>query len=115
MKDIPIALAAISCNVAAQVLMKFASRGGFNLRDITYLFSLPVLASIVLYGLSFLLTLQVFSSNALSIASPLMAGISFIGIGIASWYFFSEDMTMTKVAGMLVIALGIYLLTRTPS
>lgn len=110
MQGITLAIIAVLCNVSAQVLMKFA--GKLDLKIWSNWFSLYLIAAVICYGLSFLLTVKVFSQNALSIASPLMAGATFVLIALASMALFSEAFTWQKAAGMALIALGIFLLSR---
>ena len=112
MKQLSIALIAVLCNVSAQILMKLASQSGFQIRDLSTYFSWQLMTSVILYGLSFLLTLQVLSQAALSIASPLMAGLTFVGIALASYLILHEAMNAQKIVGMLVIFVGIFILTK---
>jgi multidrug transporter EmrE-like cation transporter len=113
-----IALLAVLCNASAQVAMKFAGRAGISGADATESVSRWMawlspwlLASIALYGLSFLLTIRVFASNALSVASPLMAGLTFICIVMASWLVLGESIDVRKIGGIVLILAGIFVLT----
>jgi multidrug transporter EmrE-like cation transporter len=114
-----IALLAVFCNASAQVAMKFAGRAGLSgaavaadttSRWLAWL-SPWLLASVALYGLSFLLTIRVFANNALSVASPLMAGLTFVCIVMASWLVLGEAMDVRKVGGIVLILAGIVVLT----
>lgn len=119
MNDPLIALLAVLCNASAQVAMKFAGRAGLSdaeaavdtsSRLLAWL-SPWLLASVALYGLSFLLTIRVFANNALSVASPLMAGLTFFCIVMASWLVLGETMDVRKIGGILLILTGIVMLT----
>ena len=92
--------------------MKLASQGGVQFREMASFLSWHLITSVILYGLSFLLTLQVLSQSALSIASPLMAGMTFIGITLASVWILHETLDMQKMLGILVIVIGIFILAR---
>jgi len=113
-----IAVLAVLCNASAQVAMKFAGRAGMNGADaaesvnrwMAWL-SPWLLASVALYGLSFLLTIRVFANNALSVASPLMAGLTFICIVMASWLVLGESIDVRKIGGIVLILAGIVVLT----
>jgi multidrug transporter EmrE-like cation transporter len=113
-----IALLAVLCNASAQVAMKFAGRAGMSgeaatdaaSRWLAWL-SPWLLASVALYGLSFLLTIRVFANNALSVASPLMAGLTFLCIVLASWLVLGETMDLRKIGGIALILTGIVVLT----
>jgi len=113
-----IALLAVLCNASAQVAMKFAGRAGMSgaeavepvSRWMAWL-SPWLLASVALYGLSFLLTIRVFANNALSVASPLMAGLTFLCIVMASWLVLGETMDVRKIGGIVLILAGIVVLT----
>jgi multidrug transporter EmrE-like cation transporter len=113
-----IALLAVLCNASAQVAMKFAGRAGMGGADaaeassrwLAWL-SPWLLASVALYGLSFLLTIRVFANNSLSVASPLMAGLTFFFIVMASWLVLGETMDVRKIGGIVMILAGIVVLT----
>lgn len=107
-----IALVAVLCNVGAQISMKYAGRTGIEASGLAAYLSPWLLAALVLYGLSFLLTIRVFAVNPLSVASPVMAGCTFLLITLSSWLVFSEGLGLQKIAGIALIFLGILVLTR---
>ncbi len=110
-----LALCAVICNVSAQVMMKFASQRGFQLLDPQTYFSWHLFASLVLYGFSFLLTLQVLSNTALSVASPLMAGLTFVCVAVLSKMIFGDSFDTQKIIGLGFILFGILILTVRPT
>ena len=101
-----IALFAVLCNVAAQLAMKYAGRESAAVSGLGPWMSPWLFAAVGLYGLSFLLTLRVFAVNPLSVASPAMAGCTFLLIGLASSVFLHEAMGVQKMAGMALIVVG---------
>lgn len=111
MNSLLYALFAVVCNVSAQVMMKFASQRGFQLANLQTYFTWQLLVSLALYGLSFLLTLQVLSNTALSVASPLMAGLTFIFVALLSKLVFGDNFDTQKILGLAMILLGILVLT----
>lgn len=112
MNEPMIALIAVVCNVGAQVSMKYAGRAGSATSGLEAFLSPWLLAALVLYGLSFLLTVRVFAVNPLSVASPVMAGCTFLLITLSSWLVFSEGLGVQKLAGIALIFVGILMLTR---
>ena len=107
-----IALAAVICNVSAQLSMKHAGDTGHTGAELSAWLSPWLLGSIVLYGASFLLTVRVMAVNPLSIASPTMAGGTFLLITLASWLLLGEGMSYQKLIGLALIFCGIIVLAR---
>ncbi len=112
MKEPLIALIAVLCNVGAQLSMKYAGRAGTAGAGLEAWLSPWLFGAMVLYGLSFLLTVRVFAANPLSVASPAMAGATFLLITLSSWLVFGEGLGVQKVAGIVLIFIGIAVLTR---
>lgn len=106
MKDPLIVLLAVLCNVAAQVALK---RNASGTAEVEYLSPWVVLA-LGLYGASFFLTIRVLAANALSVASPVMAGATFLLIAMAAATLFGEQLPPARIAGMTLIVAGIALL-----
>lgn len=108
-----LAVVAVLCNVGAQLAIKQAgvrvTLGGGGL--LAWLD--PVLAlAVMLYGLSFLLTVKVYAVNPLTIAAPVMAGGTFVLIAIAGTWLLGETPGLTRLAGMALIFAGIVLIVR---
>lgn len=112
MKEPLIALVAVFCNVAAQLAMKYAGRENQIAKSLAFWFSPWLISAVVLYGLSFLLTVRVFAVNPLSVASPAMAGCTFFLIALASGFLLGEGLGYQKLAGIGLIFVGIVILTR---
>lgn len=66
---------------------------------------------IILLGLSFLTYIMVLSKVQLSIAQPMLA-ISYILVGISAHFIYGEDLSPTKLIGIGVIILGVFLISR---
>jgi multidrug transporter EmrE-like cation transporter len=107
-----IALIAVVCNVIAQIAMKYAGTAGQGAKGLAALLSPWLIGAVAFYGLSFLLTIRVLAVNPLSVASPTMAGCTFLFITLASWLVLGEGMGWQKLAGIGCILIGILLLTR---
>lgn len=112
MKEPWIALIAVLCNVGAQLSMKYAGREQQAAKTLAIWLSPWLLGAVMLYGISFLLTVRVVAVNPLSVASPAMAGGTFFLITMASWLLLGEGIGYQKIAGIAFIFMGIVLLTR---
>jgi small multidrug resistance pump len=71
-----------------------------------------LVAAVVLYGLSFILTALVFAKLPLSLISPLMAGAIFVLISAFSVVFLRESLDAYRLGGMACILAGIFFLSR---
>lgn len=103
---------AVLCNVAAQILIKIAGKNGAGGTSLIGWISPWLACAVILYGLSFLLTVRVFAMNTLSTVSPIMAGSTFLLIAFASSFLFGEGLSSYKIGGIAAITLGIFLLSR---
>jgi multidrug transporter EmrE-like cation transporter len=110
MKQPLLILLAVLCNAGAQVALKTGAAG--EISNWRGWLSPGILSGLVLYGISFILTVRVYAVNALSVISPLMAGAIFVLISVAARLLFDEHITPEKTAGMLLILAGIMLLSR---
>ena len=112
-----LAISAVLCNATAQLAMKLASQ-----TDRVFIQGLGpwlspwvtpwILAALTLYGASFVLTVRIFSLVPLSLATPVMAGATFLLVSISSALFLGEQLSDIKILGMLLIIAGIYCLVR---
>lgn len=115
-------LISVTFNVTANILLKkgVTAFGGIsgNLASL-----IPELASaattpylwigLTLYGSSFLIWLRVLSFNDLSRAYPIFATIVFLLTTIGSIRFLNEDVSLTRIIGIAVMLVGIYIVART--
>ncbi len=100
---------AILLNVGAQVSIKFAGQQGPAQTLWGQLFSPWLVGAVALYGLSFLLTVRIYSVNSLSVAAPFMAACTFMLIYLLGYLLFSEPITLAKSAGLGLIVIGMAL------
>lgn len=110
MKSIGWIIAAILCNVGAQMALKFGASTEI-LRWQTWA-SPAILLGLGLYSLSFVFTVRVYADYPLSIISPLMAGAIFLIISLLSAQVFNEPITLEKMIGIVLIVAGIAILAR---
>ena len=117
---IPLVFLCMLLNTAAQLLLKETMNkiGGvsFTLHNfipigLKVAFNPYFIAGVTAYVLSMCVWLLVLSRLDVTIAYPLTS-IAFIFVAFAGAYFFNEPLTMTRIAGIVVIIGGIYLLTR---
>ncbi len=75
----------------------------------TYLTNYFILSVLVLYGMGFFLWLTILSKFQLSFAFPAASAAVYLLIILCSWLFLHENVTLWRVAGTLLIAIGIFL------
>jgi drug/metabolite transporter (DMT)-like permease len=108
----------IGLAIAGQLLMKrgMMAFGTFPvsqmLVNIIPMFLNPwVFIGFVCFGLSSIFWLVVLSRMELSLVYP-MVSVAYVIVALFSWYFFKENLTLIRWAGILVIILGVILISR---
>jgi multidrug transporter EmrE-like cation transporter len=112
----------MALNVAAQVALKYASAkpAGAEISDDTFsVLADPVrlatnpwfIFGLVLYAVSVINWVVVLGKIQLSVAYPLMS-IGYIFTLILGAWLFKEPVSLTRIAGVLVIIFGVVLITR---
>jgi len=114
-------LAGVLLNAAAQLLLKAATRvSGVLVADsgaISWTATLQLAKAVPLwiglgcYGVSVLLWLGALSRVSVSIAYPMLS-IGYVVNAFAAAYLFGEALTVTKLAGIGLIVLGVFILAR---
>lgn len=121
MNYIPLILLGVLLNAAAQLLIKEGMRRiGFF--EFAWANAIPVgmqvalnpfvIGGIVAYVVSVVVWILVLSRVEVGFAYPLLS-VGYIVTAIAGYYLFGENLSLTRVAGILVIIGGVYLVTRT--
>ncbi len=122
-KYIPLILAGVLLNAAAQIVIKKGMTDigafAFSLRNL-----LPVgikvatnpfvLLGILFYVVSLALWLMVLSRVDVSYAYPMLS-VGYIVAALFGRYFFNEPVGPVRWAGIIVICIGVYLITRSAS
>ncbi len=120
MRYLPIILLGVVLNACAQLVLKEGMRrigyfafdwgnvGPVGLRILSNPF---VFGGLVIYVISFVIWLLVLSRVQVSFAYPMLS-LGYIMNALAGYYLFHEALTPTRVAGIFVIILGTYLITR---
>jgi len=113
-------LTGVFLNAAAQLLLKAGTRTigefAFTLNNILpigwQLATEPhILGGLTCYVVSVIAWIMVLSRVEVSLAYP-MVSFGYIVTAVASWLLFGEALTLTRIAGILVIMFGVFLITR---
>lgn len=68
-------------------------------------------AAMFCYGISILLWMAVLSKVEVSYAYPFLS-IGYVVAAIVGWQFFGESLSLTRIAGILIICVGVVLISR---
>ena len=104
-------LACVLMIAAGQVMFKWAGINISSNKD--FLFSKGFWiagAAIALYGFATIVWIYLLRNIPLSVAYPFMA-LSYVLVPLAAWVFFSEQITLTYMAGIALIILGVLVTT----
>jgi multidrug transporter EmrE-like cation transporter len=108
---------AILCSVAGQVLMKIGMNQVGGIQQISLqtlinmLFNPLVFSGIASYGVGFIFYLFALSKLEQSFAYPMFA-LGYVLVAIINWTFLHEPFSATRLAGVIVIIAGVWLLGR---
>ncbi len=120
MSYLPLILLGVLLNAAAQLCLKEGMRriGHF---DFVWANIIPiglqvagnvfVLSGLFLYVISVAVWLLVLSRVEVSFAYPLLS-VGYIVNAVAGYYLFQENLSLTRVTGILIIIVGVYFVTR---
>jgi len=110
----------VALNVAGQLTLKYGMSkfGNFSLSLSTLppiflkaAFSPHILLGLVCYGLGFMVWLIVLAKAEVSYAYPLIS-LGYVFTAILARLMFGEAVTATRMAGILVTCLGVFLIAR---
>ena len=68
-------------------------------------------AAMFCYAISILIWIAVLSRVEVSFAYP-FSSVGFVVAALLGFYFFGESLTFTRIAGIIVICIGLYLISR---
>ena len=120
MNYLPLIMLGVMLNAAAQLFLKEGMRriGHFefvwaNIVPIGFMVAgnLFVLAGLVCYVVSVGVWLLVLSRVEVSFAYPLLS-VGYIVNAVAGYYLFQENLSLTRITGILIICIGVYFVTR---
>jgi len=118
--DLALVLTGVMLNAAAQLLLKAGSRAitdvSFSLANTWTLaarmaLNPPILGGLALYVVSVVFWILALSRVDVSIAYPMLS-IGYIVSALAGWLLFSEALSPARVAGIVVIIVGVWLVAR---
>ena len=120
MSYFPLIMLGVLLNAAAQLFLKEGMRriGHFefvwaNIVPITMQVAgnVFVLGGLLCYVISVAVWLLVLSRVEVSFAYPLLS-VGYIVNAVAGYYLFHENLSMTRITGILIICVGVYFVTR---
>ncbi len=120
MKYLPLILLGVLLNAAAQLCLKEGMRriGHFEFvwRNVVPIGlqvagNLFIVAGLALYVVSVVVWLLVLSRVEVSFAYPLLS-VGYIVNAVAGYYLFQENLSPTRITGILIICAGVYFVTR---
>jgi len=107
-------------NAAAQLLLKAGTSSvgtfAFSLENAApvgwKLATEPhILGGLICYGVSVVVWIMALSRVEVSIAYPMLS-VGYVVNAIAAWYLFGEAVSVTRLAGIGIIILGVYIVAR---
>lgn len=118
---LPLILSGVLLNAMAQLALKQGMRqiGEFEFRwgnlysvGLNVALNPFVLAGLLCYVFSVVIWLLVLSRVEVSYAYPLLS-VGYVVTALAGYFFFSEQLSLVRWSGILVICFGVWLITRT--
>lgn len=113
-------LLGVLLNAAAQLLLKAGTNsvGAFafsrdNILPIGFKLATEphILGGLSLYVVSVVVWIMALSRVEVSVAYPMLS-IGYVVNALAAWYLFGEPVTATRLAGIAIIIVGVYLVAR---
>lgn len=120
MSYFPLIMLGVLLNAAAQLFLKEGMRriGHF---EFVWANAVPitlqaagnvfVLGGLLCYVISVVVWLLVLSRAEVSFAYPLLS-VGYIVNAVAGYYLFQENLSITRITGILIICVGVYFVTR---
>ena len=100
----------VALNASAQILLRWGARRGFAATDgatlsaqIATLLRPGVIGGLACYAI------HVLSRAEASFAYPFL-GLGFVLVSLAGWQFLGEPLTIQRVAGTLLVSVGVFVL-----
>lgn len=66
----------------------------------------------LIYGPSLLIYLFLLRKSELSYLFPILSSLTYILVLLLSWFFLKENITLLRVTGILLVALGVFLVAK---
>ncbi|WP_442602021.1 EamA family transporter [Paenibacillus sp. KN14-4R] len=97
--------------VIGQILFKIGLQQSGGLQWVKLILSPAIWSGLMLYGIATIVWFIVLSRLPLSVAYPMQSLAYVLAMFPAVWLF-GEELTLTKVAGVIVILFGVYLIAK---
>ncbi len=119
-RGLKLILTAVICIVSAQLLLKYGLKNAAHAElelgtAVTFLTSMLlnpyVILGVILFIISAILWMLVLSKVELSYAYPALS-LGYALAAIGAWLLFNENLSMLRIAGIIVICSGVYALSR---
>lgn len=113
-------LSGVLLNAIAQLLLKAGSgaladidlRAGNALAIAGRLvFNLPIIAGLACYALSVVVWILALARVEVSVAYPMLS-VGYVVNAVAAWWFFGENLSGARLAGIGIILVGVWLVAR---
>ncbi|MGZ9586582.1 EamA family transporter [Paenibacillus marinisediminis] len=97
--------------VIGQILFKIGLQQSGGLQWVKLALSPAIWVGLMLYGVATIVWFIVLSRLPLGVAYP-MQSLAYVLAMFAAVWLFGEELTLTKVAGVVVILFGVYLIAK---
>ncbi len=118
MNNIFLILASVTLNALAQLLIRkgMLSIGNVDIDNFAQHIgamatNMMLWGAMLCYALSILLWMSVLSKVEVSFAYPFLS-IGYVIGAIVGYYAFGEDLSITRILGILIICFGVYIISR---
>ncbi len=116
--DFFILVVAIVFNASANILLKFGMQKTQQMSDVglkgmllNSITNVYVWLGLISFGVAFIFYSVVLTKMKLGIAYPIMTSAGFVIVTLFAVFLFDEKMSWLKIAGIAIIALGIWLIS----
>ena len=121
--QLALVLAGVLLNAIAQLLLKAGagSLANIELRASNaaaiagrLIFNVPIIAGLGCYALSVIVWILALARVEVSVAYPMLS-LGYVVNALAAWWLFNESMSGTRIAGIGIILVGVWLVARSSS
>ena len=118
--QLALVLLGVLLNATAQLLLK-AGAGALAHVDLRLsnamiivgrvIFNVPILIGLACYALSVVVWILALARIDVSVAYPMLS-VGYVITAVAAWWFFGENLSGTRLAGIAIILVGVWLVAR---
>ncbi|MGJ8454390.1 DMT family transporter [Pseudothermotoga sp. U03pept] len=117
MREILLLITAIIANALANVFVKVGAPSletkGFKQLLLSTVKNVYIWLGLFCFGLAFIFYTMVLTKAKLSVAYPVMTSAGFVIVSLFSYFLFKETFSLWKILGILIIAIGIWIISTT--